>query len=295
MNDTSASANLDSMFGPEPTPAAPPVAAPASTPELAPVTPPVDPFTGVPMQPQPAPVAEPPAPPEPPKPPTPTVPLPELLEQRHRYQAERAAREAAERQNQQLMETLIRLQQQPQQPQQQPQPIDPLAEPERAFQALQQKIAEQDQALRTLPQAIMQQVQEQRRLDNLEASRTRARETARAKFGSDAIVDQAIDAAGKVGLDGHFAQQPDPIGAAVSWFQTQQVAQEVGADPAAYRAKIAAEERARFIAELKQGQRPSNIPPSITSATNSASAPSVVTSSRDFFSSMANEPMRKRQ
>jgi hypothetical protein len=91
-----------------------------------------------------------------------------------------------------------------------------------------------------------------------------------------------------------FRDQPDPYGSLVSWYQAQQLATEVGADPAAYRAKIAAEERARIVAEMRQGRQPSNIPPSITAATNSAAAPNVVTSSRDFFGQMANEPLKRR-
>jgi hypothetical protein len=72
----------------------------------------------------------------------------------------------------------------------------------------------------------------------------------------------------------------------VSWFQAQQLAQEVGADPAAYRARIAAEERARLVAEIRQGRQPSNIPPSVSAATNGSSAPPGVASDKEFFNSM---------
>jgi hypothetical protein len=297
MDTNSVPANIDSLFGSEPAnPASPPVAAPS--PELAPVTIPVGPDPNVdPSQvPQPVPAAPPPAPVPAPQPQAHMVPLPELLDTRRRAQAAEAAVQQMQQQmqfrDQQYMEALQRLQYAQQPP---PQPIDPVAEPERAFQTLAQKNAELEHHIRTLPQAILQQVQEQSKFERLRESEYRAREVARTKYGNDTIVDQAVEAAGQAGLDKHFAAQRDPHGAAVSWYLTQQFAQRVGTDPAAYEAQVEARARERIIAEMRQGRQPSNIPPSITSATNSASAPNVVASSRDFFNGFANEPLRKRQ
>lgn len=293
--DNSSSDGLGNFFGSEPSAPASPPPAPApvaptgtevpigSDPNVAPdpnqTTPPAT------AQPPAAPV------PEPPKPPT--VPLPELLEQRHRYQAERAAREAVERQNQQLMEALLRMQSQPQQPQPPPQPIDPVAEPERWAAALREETRREIHAARQEAHAIREETQRTLMNERLNQSEFQARQAARAR-GNEAIVDQAREAALAAGLAPMFLQQSDPYGSLVSWYQAQTLAQEVGADPAAYRAKIAAEERARLVAELKQGRQPSSIPPSVSAATNSAAAPQGVVPPRDFFNQMANEPLRKR-
>lgn len=287
--DNSSSDGLGDFFGSEPSAPASPT--PASVPSNVPtaVEVPIGPDPNVVLDPAltpPAPVATPAPQPEPPRPQT--VPLPELLEQRHRYQAEKAAREAAERYNQQL-EALLRERQQPQYQQPPPPPIDPVAEPERAFALLQQQQAQMAQALAQEVRAVEERTQRTLLNERLNMSE----QAARAKFGS-AVVDQARDAILAAGMAPMFLNQPDPYAAGVTWFQAQQLANEVGADPAAYRAKIAAEERARIVAEMRQGRQPSSIPPSVSAATNSAAAPQGVVSTRDFFNQMGNEPLRKR-
>lgn len=286
--NTGAPANNDfgSMFGPEPTPAAPPVAAP--NPELAPVTPPVtpDPNAALAPQPQPAPVAQPPASqPEPQRQDPNTVPLPVLLEQRHRAQAAVARAEAAERMLQQAMGALQQYQRPPQ-----PQPIDPVAEPERAYQALVADAQHREQALRN-EFAQHLQVMEQRSFNN---ELNRSERAARSAYGEE-TVDKALQAALTQGVNQMFLNQPDPYAALIQWHRAQELATEIGTDPAAYRARIAQQERERVIAEMRQGRQPPAIPPSIAAAPNGASAPEMVVGSGDFFKQMANEPLRRRQ
>lgn len=288
MDTTGAPATNDvfsSMFGPEPTPAAAPVAVP-ETPELAPnPAPPVssDPNAVNPQPaPEPAPVAPPPAPVPAPQPQPHMVPLPELLDTRRRAQAAEAALQQMQQhmlaRDQQFAEALHRLsvQQQPQ-----PQPIDPVAEPERAFQTLAQKNAELEHQLRALPEVMERRFQEHATNERLNASEYQAR----TKHG-DELVEKAREAAIHAGLAPSFRNQPDPYGALVQWYRTQEFAQKVGTDPAAYEAQIRQQERERVIAEFRQGRQPSNIPPTITSATNSASAPQGAPSDRDIFKGM---------
>lgn len=196
-----------------------------------------------------------------------TVPLPELLEQRH-------ARQLAERENQLLRQQLQQFyeaQQRANQPQ--PQPIDPVSQPEAAYAALQQELARRDQ--------MMEQMALHQRANTSEM-------IARSQHG-DQIVDQAIDSAVKSGLNQHFMRQPDPYKALITWHKSQQIAQEIGNDPNAYRARIEAEVRAKILAEMKAGTPPPrNLPPSLASATKANSAPEIVQEASDFFKGMMN-------
>lgn len=301
--DNSSSDGLGNFFGSEPSAPASPEPAPALTPAPTTVDVPVGTDPNVALDPAltPPATAQPPAAPvpEPPKP-TPTVPLPELLETRHRAQsAEARAREAearaaaAEQRMQQFMWEALQRQQQPQQSQQ---PIDPIAEPERWAAALQERaIQEAAEAARREAQTIREEARRERLVERLNDSERATREASRAKHGSDAIVDQALEWAHATRRNHVYLQQPDPWGAMVAEYQAHQLAQTIGSDPAAYEARIRQQERERLMAELKQGRQPSNIPPSITAATNSASAPQVLVSSRDAFNQMMNEPLRKRQ
>ncbi len=288
--DTPASApqGMDVLFGTEPAPAPSPVPAippaPAGQPP-APALPPggpapnVDPAQltqQVPPAAPPVPVPT-PAPTPAPEPQQRTVPLPELLEQRHRYQAERAAREAVERQNAQLMEVLQRMQR----PQQQQPPIDPVAEPERAFHALTAAVDQRLQAIEQARQADLATVNQQMLNQQLNMSERQAR----GQHGNE-VVDAALQAALTQGMHATFVNQPDPYAALVQWHRANELAREVGTDPAAYRARIAQQERERVLAELRTGRQPSSVPPSIAAATNGATAPQGVISDGEFFSQM---------
>jgi hypothetical protein len=270
--------NIDALFGADQTSAPSPV--PAANPP--PVLPPVPaPNGGDPAlaQPQPSPAAPPvPVPTPAPAPEPQRVPLSELLEQRHRYQAERARADAVAQQNQQLMEVLRGMQRppQPQQP-----PIDPVAEPERAFHALTTAVDQRLQAIEQARQADAAAMNQQLVNHQLNMSER----SARAQHGGE-LVDAALSAALTAGIQTTFISQPDPYAALVQWHRANELAREIGTDPAAYRARIAQQERDRVIAEMRTGRQPSSVPPSIANATNGATAPQVAGSDRDFFNSM---------
>lgn len=209
-------------------------------------------------QPQPAPAAP---QPEPQREEPRQVPLAELIETRRRAQAAEQERQEMRQQNQQLMEALSRLTR-PQQPA--PQPIDPVADPEGAYQTLEQR----------MQSALLNQ--------QLNFSEMRARD----KHGND-LVDEALAAAQRAGYAQSFINRADAYGEMLNWYQGQKLQQEIGADPVAYRARIAAEVKAELLAQFRGGpSTPPNLPPSLSTATKANSAPEVVTDSRDFFNSM---------
>lgn len=206
-----------------------------------------------------SPAVTPPAPvvPAEPQPVPHQVPLAELI-------SERRERQQLAQQNRELMEAISRLSR-PQQPA--PQPIDPVADPELAFHSLEQRMSD----------ALLNQ--------SLNFSESRARD----KYGNDAV-EQALDAALRNGYAETFKRRPDPYGEMVAWHQSQRVAQEIGTDPAAYRAKVEAEVRAQILAQMRTGQAvPPNLPPSLSSAAKANSAPEVVGSDKDFFMSSMNQ------
>ena len=213
----------------------------------------------------PAQVAPAPAPmPAPQAQPSPTVPLAEHLEERHRRQA--LEREAAA-----YRQMLLGAQQRPQQPP--PPPIDPVADPEGAYRALVQHTAAQDQRMQDM--AINQRANMSEML-------------ARGKHG-DQVVDQAIQAAINAGLNRNFMMQADPYKELMNWHNSQNIAQTVGSDLNAYREKI----RQEILAEMKVGRpAPTNLPPSLATATRANSAPDVIPEAGDFFKSMFAKPQR---
>ena len=223
-----------------------------------PAQPTVDPVTGAP----PAPV-----PPAPVAPPVHMVPLPELLDARHRAQA-------AEIKAQQVADQMAAFQRsfyEAQRPQ--PQPIDPVADPEGAFNAIAQQLHANKQMLQE--QAVHQRANMSEML-------------AKKDFGAPAV-EAARDAAVKAGLGNYFLTQADPYQAVMEWHRGQTAAKEIG-DPAAYREKIKAE----ILAELR-GQAPALpvkpgtppvLPPSLSNATRASSTGPVVQDANDFFRSM---------
>jgi len=232
------------------TPAAPPAALPEAQPA------PIQPQPVVTPAPDQVPAVAPPMAPQGQPEPQPVrqVPLPELLEERRRRQeAERLALN---------YQQLIEAQQRQQQPQ--PQPIDPVVEPERAFAALQNQM--HHMAIHTRANTSEMIVRQQ--------------------LGNE-VVDKAVEAARQAQLGEHFLTRPNPYGELIEWYRGQQVAREVGPDPAAYRAKVRAEERAAVLAELKAGaQPPRNLPPSLSQAANAAGSQDVIPETKDFFNQM---------
>jgi hypothetical protein len=115
-----------------------------------------------------------------------------------------------------------------------PPPPDPFVDPEGALNHVQQNFQ----------QLIRSQA--------LDFSEMRARD----KYG-DEVVEAAKNAAVQAGVVHHFANSPRPQTAwmdLVAWHKKHQAMQEVGDDPAAYKAKLEAEVRARVLAELQSGK-----------------------------------------
>lgn len=196
-----------------------------------------------------------------------TVPLAELIETRKRAQA---AEDAVRRQQQKLdylNESVRRLQPQPQSQQAQ---IDPVTDP--------------DAFVSHVTSLIEQKFHQQA----ISASEQRAR-----KEHGDELVETAANEAFKNGLDTYFASRPDPHGEAIAWYQSQKLRSEIGPDPATYRQNLENELRAKILAEMKQGTPPpSNLPPSLSSATRVNGATEPIPNGRDFFNSMMNQRSR---
>ena len=200
---------------------------------------------------------------------TPTVPLPEHLDVRHRAQYAEKERDLARQEAELYRRQLDQYQRSIEAQRPQPQPIDPVADPEGAYRALQIQLQEQ---------AIHQRAN---------TSEMMARNNP--VYGSK--VDEAVAEAVKSGLNRHFMQQPDPYRALMDWHTSRNVAQQVGPDLNAYRQKV----REEIIAEMKagQGQRPTapqNLPPSLSNATNANNSVPVVKESSDFFKEMFAKP-----
>jgi hypothetical protein len=245
------------LFNPEPAAAPAPVVATEQ-----PLPPDVDSYTHLPpaqQQTVPAPQAE--IQPEP-QPQSHMVPLSELI-------AERRERQELARRAQQLEDSMRRLSQPQPQPVQQPQPvIDPVEDPQ------------------GFVHAITHQIEQRFLNQSLNDSERRARES----HGSE-TVDAAFEAARQSGFAQAFIHKPDAYGEMVKWHKAQQLASQIGSDPATYAATLKEQIRAQVLAELKQGTPPpSNLPPSLSTATraNPQVSPDVVGSDKDFFRQTMN-------
>jgi hypothetical protein len=200
-----------------------------------------------------------------------TVPLSEHIEER---KARQQAQQLAAYYEGQLR-ALGEAQRQQQQPQ--PQPIDPVANPEQAYAHVLHAIAERDR------QAAIQAQHHQANISEMLA----------VKEHGAAAVEAARQAAIEQGLGQHFLARRDPYSDLMQWHRSQQLAQEVGNDPAAYRAKIEAEVRAKVLAEMRTGTPPPrNLPPSLATATRANNAAPVVPDSSDFFKGMFDRSRR---
>ncbi len=257
---TDSETNIGHLFAPE---APAPVDAPAAHSFEQPSPPDLD-YGFTPQQ-QPAPVAPPAEVPQHVPPAPQTVPLAELIERRRQTQAAEQERQEIRAQNAQLMEALSRLTR-PQQPA--PQPIDPIADPEGAYHTLEHR----------MQSALLNQ--------QLNFSEMRARD----KYGNEAV-DQALDAAQRAGYTQSFINRPDAYGEMIGWHQGQRLHQEIGQDPAAYKARIVAEVKAELLAQMRGGQPvPPNLPPSLSSAAKANGATEIVGSDKDFFRQTLNRP-----
>ena len=239
--------------------------APTPAPEPAPQPAVVDPVQAQPLAPAPQPQPA----------PTPTVPLPELLEQRHRAQmAEREAQYAREQLAQ--YQRALEAQQRAMQPQ--PQPIDPVADPEGFARVVLERNA-----------ALERQMQEQAVHQRANMSEMLARR----EHGPEKV-DAAVQAAINAGLNRNFMQQPDPYAALMTWHNSQAIAQTVGTDLNAWKARHEAEVLAKYgikpgalpVATAPPAAAPQNLPPSLAGATRANLASPVEPSPSDFFNQM---------
>ena len=137
------------------------------------------------------------------------------------------------------------LQRVPVQKQEQPAPTDFFADPDTAFNERLQA------GLNTSLGPVQQQLMAQ------------AEMLAGIKYGDDKVAEaeQAFIAAyqsRQVDPSDYqkIVNSPNRYAAAVQWHQRQQAQQEIGDDPAAYKAKVEAELREKITAELQQGQQP---------------------------------------
>lgn len=92
---------------------------------------------------------------------------------------------------------------------------------------------------------------------------------ARSNYGSDAV-DEAYKVAEAAGILDQFKGVNDPWGSLAKWHQQQKVMQEVGNDPAAYKARLTEEIRKQVEAEMvaKQAAAIAGTPaPSMANAT----------------------------
>ena len=92
------------------------------------------------------------------------------------------------------------------------------------------------------------------------------------EFGADVVTEAVAYFDRNPAASQQFKGHPSPFHAAVEFYQRQKVVEEVGADPAAYRAKLADEIRAELEAQYSasgqksQSSKPKAPPPSMASA-----------------------------
>ncbi len=99
---------------------------------------------------------------------------------------------------------------------------------------------------------------------------------ARMKYGDEAV-NSALEVATRAGVTDHFRSGPDRWSRMVQWHQAQATLQEVG-NPADYRERIRAEERAKLEAEFaaKYTPAPPPVPPTSLAAAPSQGAQTTV-------------------
>jgi len=213
-----------------------------------------------------------------------TVPLPELIEERKRRQEAEKVFKAQQAELAQLKEMVQGLyQQNPQQrqqhadpysQQQQAQQPDPFDDPHAYAQYLAQQAAQQ----------ARHETRQQLLSERLDQSEQRARES----FG-DGVVDEAFEAAAQAGIAQAFVNKPDAYGELVRWHNAQRLSSEIGDDPESYKKQLRDQIRQEVIAEMKQGQSPpSNLPPSLSTATKANDAPQAIPDGKDWFKQMMN-------
>lgn len=112
--------------------------------------------------------------------------------------------------------------------------------------------------------------------------RAMAREVAEVRYQPD-VVATAVDAfdsavkSGQIDPEVHrrIMASPNPYASAVQWHQHTSTMSEIGADPAAYKAKLADEIRAQVMAEIQGGAAPAGTQPAQVMPSNFAAARNV--------------------
>lgn len=88
----------------------------------------------------------------------------------------------------------------------------------------------------------------------LQTTLTLSERFARSQHGNETFEETRAWLTTRPDLEDYFTRQPDPWGAAISHFTRERLAEEIGDDPSAYRAKIEAEIRAKVEAEFQERQ-----------------------------------------
>ncbi|NQY15631.1 MAG: hypothetical protein HRT81_17530 [Henriciella sp.] len=140
-------------------------------------------------------------------------------------------------------------------------PVGVVSELRQSNRELQQRLEQLTQALTPRPEApkmpdvlenpqgFEEHLQTQFRVMTANFQADLSESNARAKHG-DEVVNAAFEAAKATGQVANFAGGKDPWGRLVQWHKGEQVRQEIGDDPAAYRSKLEAELRATIQAEM---------------------------------------------
>lgn len=103
-------------------------------------------------------------------------------------------------------------------------------------------------------QAERQQMQQLVVQDRLQRSRYYAEKQHGAEFVNEVVA--FFNDPAHVAKTHEFLSHPDPMDAAIAYYQRQKAMQEIGPDPAAYRSKLEAEIREKLMAEMAQGVQP---------------------------------------
>lgn len=203
------------------------------------------------------------------------VPLTELKSEREKRQEAQRMRDEAEKrvaEYERRFQDLERRFQtaqypQPQQQMQRVQPPDPFTDPE----AYQQFVVEQAQTV-----ALS---------ERLNTSQMLAEE----KYGAQ-VVEEALQAALRAGVNHHFIKARNPFAELVAWHKRNQGMQRIGDDVEGFEKRIREEERQKVLAELKQGNKgqPQRFPGTLADATASGGQGAILTDEAmmaDVFSS----------
>lgn len=123
------------------------------------------------------------------------------------------------------------------------------------------------------PEAALQAAQQQALAAALNTKLETSRFLAEKEFGADLVKDAYAFFDANPHLSHDLVKSPSPFHEAVKVFQRHKALQEIGDDPASFRARIEAEVKERLLAEMQQAQpKPTAPPPSMAAAPGTAGA-----------------------